>query len=333
MKAIAMMGVLLIHSNLRDGGIGTTGVLNNFQHIMCLIFPMASVPVFFCLSGYFLFNKYNYLDKLKTRFKSLVVPFVVWCLIGLAIVYMLQVVLGLESMFANSKTKLIKDFTFVDYIRSFWDIRDGSFPITSPLWYLRDLIVLVAMSPIVKWCVDRIGWLFVGVVFVLAFFGLHIGPLSISSLLYFALSATCMIKGTDDFSRIGGGKILYISIVLLIASCLCYIMQWNTLRDSFSLLYAVSCIPSLYYICSYKNIRESQLLQKITGASFFIYLFHEPWLGYLQKACYRFVHLPEWTACFMLFVFPIIILMTGYLFYSFLKRYMPKTLSMLTGSR
>lgn len=61
MKAIAMIGVLLIHSDLRDGGIGTMGGVNNYQEIVCLILTIASVPVFFTLSGYFLYNKYDYI--------------------------------------------------------------------------------------------------------------------------------------------------------------------------------------------------------------------------------------------------------------------------------
>lgn len=306
--------------------------VNNYQEIVCLILPIASVPVFFTLSGYFLFNKYDYLSKLKTRFRTLVVPFLLWCLLGLAIIYVLQCVLGLENLFANSKTKLIKDFTVLDYLRSFWDIRDGRFPITSPLWYLRDLIVFVILSPIIKFLIDKTGICYLVAVTVLYLLSFHVGPISATSLFFFSIGAYLMLKGYSEFKQYVNIKNVYISVTLLIITALVSIYKVDTFGIPFK-LYVMSYVPTCYYIASLECVRDSKILAKITEASFFVYLFHEPWLGYIQKVFYKVVQLPDWTVSFMIFVFPIIILIVGMLLYNFMRRFVPGFLGVLTGAR
>lgn len=86
-------------------------------------------------SKYTYFDKELYVSKLKRRSRSLLIPYLIWNLIA----YLLYAI--------NTK------FNIFDFFRAFWIIdipgRGGSSPIDGPLWYVRDLMLLMLASPII----------------------------------------------------------------------------------------------------------------------------------------------------------------------------------------
>ena len=74
-------------------------------------------------------------------------------------------------------------------------------------------------------------------------------------------------------------------------------------------------------------------LVKISAASFFIYLFHEPWLGYIHGVFFKFVH-SNGIVCYILPLF-FCTLAVGYSYvaYLVLKKIAPNLLNFITGSR
>lgn len=148
MKTIAMFMVLVIHADLRNHGAVKSWGSDLYNEFFSLILANSAVPVFFFISGFFLFRNYDFKKKLSSRIHTVFIPFFLWCLWGLAILFVLQIVLGLESVFSGKELKLLKDFVPFDYIRIFYNIRDGS-PIISTLWFLRDLCVMILLSPLI----------------------------------------------------------------------------------------------------------------------------------------------------------------------------------------
>lgn len=74
-------------------------------------------------------------------------------------------------------------------------------------------------------------------------------------------------------------------------------------------------------------------LVKISTASFFIYLFHEPWLGYVQGMFFKFVH-PTGFFCYLMpWFFCALAVGYSYIAYLILKRFVPKLLNAMTGAR
>lgn len=72
---------------------------------------------------------------------------------------------------------------------------------------------------------------------------------------------------------------------------------------------------------------------KISTASFFIYAFHEPWMGYILKIIYKMVN-PSGIANFIApFVLVVMTVAYSYAAYILLKKYAPRLLSLLTGAR
>lgn len=120
-----------------------------------------AVPLFFFISGYLFFflKKDTYQNKWKKRFKSLVIPYIIWCIIGFLIPFVFQQVFGLGYLFKGGEGHLkpIAEFEAWDYLKMFWNIRDGA-PILSTLWFLRNLILLVALTPIFYFLATRLKW-------------------------------------------------------------------------------------------------------------------------------------------------------------------------------
>lgn len=331
-KCIAMLCVLLIHADLRHA-VGASITTDIYQQAISSVFAAAAVPVFFTISGYLLFNKFNYERKLKSRVRSLLIPYLLICLWGLFIVFFLQFVLGLSNLFSGKDLKLLSDFTMMDYLKVFWNVRDGA-PIISVLWFLRDLIPLVLVSPLILWLLKTFGWWYIGLLFVVNLFGgFHLAEVSSSSLFYFSLGGMMVVNliFPDDKYLLNNRSLIYaIWFVLLVLTITTY-AKGLTVLPFLLKLYILVTIPAIILFCNQPFVRDSVLLKKLLPASFFIYLMHEPWMGYAQKMFYKLVYLPEWTQMIMFWIFPLAILLICYGLFKMMKRYCSGVLFVITG--
>lgn len=132
-------------------------------------FALVAVPVFFFISGYLFFNKIEemnrnvYCRKMKMRIRSLLVPYILWNLITIPIM------LGVKYCETFTGTSTQEAFNaFVaesQWMHVFWDFtsNDATFknlfgwtllksnPILSTFWYVRDLLIMMFLSPLIWW--------------------------------------------------------------------------------------------------------------------------------------------------------------------------------------
>ena len=120
-----------------------------------------AIPIFFFISGYLFFKtgKFTtdiYLGKLARRVQSLLVPYFLWNLLLL----LLAIIVGLFTNRVPILGVPMDQMSFLDGLKAFWDIslvKGGSSaiaaPIDVPLWFMRDLMVVMVCSPIVFWAV------------------------------------------------------------------------------------------------------------------------------------------------------------------------------------
>ena len=106
------------------------------------------VPGFFFISGFLFFlSKKTYSEKIKARVHTLLIPYILWNLIMLAL-YGIAYAIGYPQ---NINGRSLADFQFTDYLRLFWDrgsYDNGNFvPILCPLWYIRNLLIMSLLSP------------------------------------------------------------------------------------------------------------------------------------------------------------------------------------------
>ncbi len=106
-----------------------------------------AVPVFFALSGYLLFRSYRpeqYLAKLRSRVRTLLVPYLLWNLIGFLYAFVTSNLPGVAGMTAVAPVQL-----------SWQVIPDILLSRYTTLWYVLYLMLYVLLTPLIHLLVQR----------------------------------------------------------------------------------------------------------------------------------------------------------------------------------
>ena len=125
-----ILGIVMLHSYI----IGKSYISLLFG----LVYGSIGVPFFYLISGYLFYQGYRnsmleYENKLKRRIKSLLIPYILWNIIAF-IIY----------------TFVTHDMQMSQFFESFWFVvgKNGHSPADGPLWFVRTLIFLSVISPI-----------------------------------------------------------------------------------------------------------------------------------------------------------------------------------------
>ena len=185
-----------------------------------------AVPLFFMMSGYLFFCGPQspevrepgipppglrppalgwWLGKWRRRVRTLLVPYVLFCLlavVGLTVNHAMQghtLADSLHTYLGNGK-----------WLHNFWDVhttghntnilgitKPVSYPVCIPLWFIRDLMVIVLMSPLVYWAIRhlRLGWTALMAALSLTGIWIPLVGFSASSCLWFSIGAWFSIRG------------------------------------------------------------------------------------------------------------------------------------------
>lgn len=117
-----------------------------------------SVPAFFFISGYLFFvggfDITIYRTKLKRRVKSLLLPYVAWNILAVAFVALmyLPALASLLPSFAGRHFSM----TAAEFLKGFVVGNDyTSNPYAGNLWYVRELMTMVLISPLLSLAIDK----------------------------------------------------------------------------------------------------------------------------------------------------------------------------------
>ena len=347
--------VLLIHSHF--GGLKGFGgveyqfddlvsypVYSNISFLISELLCRVSVPIFFIFSGYLFFCKsdkftiQDYIVKLKSRAKSLLLPFIFWNLVFIFMLYLKQSIIGI------GEHKLVVDYTLNDWILSFVDKDSSGLPINTPLWFVRDLIVMVLISPIIYRIISNTKWYSIclfGLLWVLFYDDIKV-YLNLSSIFFFSLGAYFSIQRQDIVRVLEKVKNYnYVVSVLL----LLFEMIYFNFKEYFGLHLMLSqfiynaCVFTLIVSCL--NISLTILRKKgcfindfLCSSNFFIYVFHRFPLAVLLILLISFIDpTSDIQALMIYFLAPTIILAVGVSVYVLLRKLLPKFTALITGGR
>ena len=188
---------------------------------------VVAVPVFFTLSGYFFFQDVEkltmekYKEKIRRRVQSLLIPYLIWNCIP-AVFFCAGNLYSI--IFRHKSSADMTDFLYGLWNDGlwhiWWDKTSGMMPFDSPLWYVRDLIILCILSPVIYWLIQKSGWLLVLILGLLYFMQVSF-PIgfSLTGLLFFSFGASFALKGLN-LNMLGKGKyIVYFLTICLFALC------------------------------------------------------------------------------------------------------------------
>lgn len=342
MRFPLMVAIVFIHNDLMNFRYGTNYV-NESLTVFPTIFNIISggicriaVPLYFVISGYLFFyrpnekNKINYKNKLHRRIQTLVIPYVLWNTLYIGFFAFAQLIF---PSLLSGNNKLIANYSIIDYVHCYWDIIGGLFPINGPFWFLRDLIVVSFLSPIIYWII-RISKGYIILLLLLLWINDigtvgQCGVLRIDSFLFYSIGAWLSSRNLPiaiHFRRT-------IKLILFVLMTICVIGNiYNPLFTKGIIVLGLFLVPSYFLGVQLKNkFHKNPIFQ---SSSFFIYAFHGVLITFLGKLSVRLFNVTnDWQFIVLYFILPVIVISISIITYKILDCIAPRILRVLIGKR
>ena len=373
--------IILIHLHMQVSGTqiewGALTSLDVWRIFACVsINELAAiaVPLFFMISGFLFFNsqrsgaessgdvpsplplgevgdRLSIFSKLRRRVRTLLVPYVLFCLlavIGLVVNHSMQghiLADSLHTYLGNGK-----------WLHNFWDVHTTgtntnilgiskpiSYPVCIPLWFIRDLMVIILMTPLIRWALLRLRlwWIAIMIVFSVTGIWIPLVGFSATSCLWFSIGGWFSLRGesmADSFVSVRT-PLLCAAISLLFLD----ILTDGTPTDRYvHFAFLLVAVPAVYTLFSTFQSFNPSILQSfnVQSLSFFIFAFHTLPIPFLGCRPVEWAKQLLWTdsangwLCILQFVgAALLTALICLLTYSVLQTLCPKFLYLLTGRK
>lgn len=271
------------------------GIYNIVGIVGSHVLTHIAVPTFFLISGFLFFNNFKkwswdiYKRKIKSRVKTLFVPYVLWNLIPFLLL--------LSSMFAGVILKgkpidgieqLIEDkgwHIFYDYhewgtTRINWlgyNLRMTG-PYDLPLWFLRDLIVVTLLTPVIYYAIKKLKMSLVLVLFIayISRVWTLVPGFNVTAFFYFSTGAYFALNELDIVSFARKFKYLFLPLsTMLLVITIIYDGPNTDVGQNTLPLFVCCGVFTAFIISSWcvekYNIKPNKFL---VSCCFFVYAFH-----------------------------------------------------------
>ena len=326
-----IIGVVMIHVWwISTKGCESPQLYEVTYYLFKQILARIAVPMFFMFSGFLLFNKcvcYTpkiYLQKIKSRIWTLLIPYLIWNLITI--------------VFENGLISNIDDF-----LRAFWNLRiepmsgatTPTYPIAIQFWYIRDLMVLVLFSPVIYWLVKKFN---VGLIITLGILWIFnwwypISGFCITAVFFFSLGSYFSIHKKSFIGKLKDYMphfaVLYGALIVPVL--ILHSSEWTPLRR-ITILIGIAFTLSL----TARMIQNGKwkVNKFISESSFFIFAYHLLGMPYAYWITSKIIPLNS-VECLvaMYFAMTIVLTLGGLVGYYIMKKYLPKITGFITGGR
>jgi surface polysaccharide O-acyltransferase-like enzyme len=347
-----ILGVLFIHNE--DSFIIIPGVEFGINSANMPVFYYCStffsqvlgrvaVPLFFFISGFLFFlnmdsfNRNIYGKKLRTRTKTLLVPYLFWNLLVISFFLIIGVVPALNR-FVNNSVNLQNVLSLL------WGItRDGAemtYPKAYQFWFIRDLMVTVLLTPIIYFVCKRTkiyGIAFLGILWFFGWWFEFVGARGLSSMaiFFFTAGAYLSINKRNLIDDMGKVKRLSFALYPLLALVDLFTKQYafNDLIHNAGIIIGIVFVFNLAaFLLKTGKVKVNKFL---SVASFFVFAVHEPiLLTSLRKITYMILK-PETDIVItsLYFLNVIIVVLVALVLYYMMRHFFPKFTGIITGGR
>lgn len=273
---------------------------NIFMVAISHVLAHIAVPCFFIISGYLFFRDLKewdwsrWKDKLSRRFYTLFIPYVLWILIYV----LFDVILGVRREGVDFIDVYLKEN---NGFHLFWDCHvwnsdqfnifgqslAKTSPISIPLWYLRDLMVVTLLTPILFFLLrlpKSIGilLLFLGYLLNVSFV---IPGLSIRAFFFFGLGGHFAIRQIDMVASFKKWERINYMLYLPLFIVEVFLDGSRTFEGAiiFPFFITVGCIAAFNIASHFVESGRMSFLRNYSNSVFFVYVSHELILGYLRR--------------------------------------------------
>jgi len=155
LRCLLMLAVVGIHTEkgLLFGLAAEAPLAKAVLNVLCRHVFQVSVPLYFAMSGYLLFLRYDggwrgYPRLVAKRFRTIMLPFL------LANIFWLAFILVEGGIPGIGGTTYVKERGFASLILGL-----NGLPLIYPLWFLRDLFILFLLAPALSVIIHRLPYL------------------------------------------------------------------------------------------------------------------------------------------------------------------------------
>lgn len=329
MRAFLCMMVVTIHAHYFDA----SQTYSKSAHEFVILLSRIAVPAFFFISGLLFFrgNDFSlpiYIDKLKRRSQSLLIPYILFNYLTVAVFAILVFILKIKF---NAPT--------IFETGDWWLCLSLIKPSPIMLWFVHDLIILAIISPIIYWLIKKIGISFL----IIAGTYLICHPLSTSfsggvGLFWFSAGAFSAINKIDLIETTKKLNKWLLLLAWITSTCILHFCHFKIPGGIVACiaLGVITCFSWAIYF--QKRFNVPAWVNYLAGASMFIYLVHGfiPNLAFIKifKQIYANI-LPHnsISAGTLIFAHFICMYFSSLAIYAILKRFFPKLCRLLSGGR
>jgi surface polysaccharide O-acyltransferase-like enzyme len=347
-----IVGVVFIHNTsstvaipgMEFGYVENLSVFYVCSQLFSQILGRVAVPLFFFLSGFLFFQnidgftKQDYLRKLKTIWKTLLIPYLFWNITVLFIYYIAQNIPTLDMWF-NHKA----DYNFQYILGSLWGLPNETgmtYPRAYQFWFIRDLMVAVVLTPVIYFFIRKAKVYGVLLLGVLWFFNwwfdvVEVRGLSIVAVFFFTAGAwfgSNKRNITDDM-----GKVRYWSFALYPLLVIADLWTKNDAANPF--IHNAGIIAGIVFwvnlVAHLLMTGKIHVNRFLLSSAFFLFAVHDPFLLTPLRKILYVVFNPQSdlliTALYFLIVLVTVLIALG--LYYMLKRFLPTFTAIITGGR
>jgi surface polysaccharide O-acyltransferase-like enzyme len=342
LSAVSIILVLYIHAGFTLQDTEGMTFIVYAQGMLSKMIGRCAVPLFYMISGYLFFYKvpagiHSIFEKIKKRIKTLLIPYIIGNVFFIVFYAVIESIPGTRQFMNDSVFLLFKKDWVTILISVFYDMGNGM-PQAFQLWFLRDLIILVALSPIWYLLFKYLKWFWIPVVFLLNYFSIEYIPLQslLWSLFWFSLGGA--LVNVDISKKCKKQTIILLSLLFLIF-CLVQLFYpalpvWEHITIPIILL-GIIAIWFMYdtIVPPSFSLQTHAWLAKVCAFTFFIYLFHEASLNIVKKIILHILGGNELGYIVCYFTSPWIFITVAVFIGIGMKKYIPKLYSIAVGGR
>ncbi|MFH0783968.1 MAG: acyltransferase [Pseudomonadota bacterium] len=296
-----------------------------------------AVPLFFLMSGYFFFLGFTwswrgFSQKLATRAKTLLLPYLFWTVFGVGIRFLGWSIPVVKAYFTGEGTPLT-DYSIYDLTNAVLGLTRA--PEAYHFWFIRDLMLLMIVSPLIVLLLRYVAMPFLGAMFLVWITaGWPIYTPDAVGVLFFSAGSYLAMKGNSLFLFDRYGKWFVLAYIpVLFADVVWYEAPFNLC------LHRCGIVLGLVAILFGSNMilvseRLKNVLLWLSGSSFFVYAAHEPLLGIARTLAFQFLPLNWPYTMLLIYLFVPLVVVTGLVgVHGILRSLMPGALRVVTGGR
>lgn len=351
MSAVSIVIVLYIHAAYYNGFFtdeaeGELAVTGCLQSLLGYEVGRCAVPLFFAMSGYLFFRGIDLAApwrrcyatlwlKMVRRVRTLVVPYLIAAWIPPLVFFAMEHVPGgkayydytfFTDTFAGPLPRLLR--------MVYWDSASGV-PFAFQLWFLRDLIIIVALSPLLLLAArllnrHRGGYSYLAALLFLLTFAPLPSPLPTTGAMWF-------VAGRAWLDRLSTVRSWVVPVAFAVLCLTEMNIVWDGWRHVQLPIIALG-VWTLWVVYDYVVpttfvAADHRLLQAVCRCTFFVYLVHIPLLKFVTKAVLVVCGRSDGAFATAYLAAPWLFLLGSVPAAWLLRRYVPRLYGVVTGGR